>query len=240
MAVNMVQRPSCLGWIWMVFVLSLSSEACATSVVGGSSSNGGESFQSKLFWRKPVTGCSGNVHVANDLCAVCDPVSTGDCSSKCAAGNGDACSLAAFKEFMASNHRAAADLYERGCSLGSGSACESFARSLLGGQGRAKDETRGLELMKEMCHAGRRHACTLLAESYLLGQGGTENRPLVRPLLDESCRAGDSESCQLLGDLRKLEDDPQQAIRDARERLAACSLGDMTACSVAVTPLPQQ
>ena len=215
--------------------------ACAASTTESVIAKTQHDYRSEAGWEKPPSGCSPGTIETTRFCLVCDSASTTDCRDRCSSGNGEACSLYGQRlQLREHDDRSAITIYERGCELGSGSSCESFALLLMNGRGRAKDAAGGIEILERMCRAGRPHACTLLAEGYLLHPSDASRSVAAMKLLDDSCRRGDPESCQLLGDRRKLDEDVEQAIRDARERVADCGLGDKSACSAAATPLPQQ
>ncbi|MDB5215307.1 MAG: uncharacterized protein JWO86_3234 [Myxococcaceae bacterium] len=234
---GMVTRPS-VCWAPILALSAACCVGCGTSSVNPVAAP----FRSETVWQKPVTGCPADAVESETMCAVCNPRETTGCSTLCGAGNGDACAFLGTWNENRDDYAHAATLHERACDLGSGKGCEGLARLLMRGQGRPKDETRGVDLVERMCRAGRPRACTSLAEAVLAGRGGRSvDTNLGMRLLEASCEKHEPEACQLLRDPR-VREDVDAAVAAARARIAACppDAPDIDACRAGKGDIDQQ
>ena len=123
------------------------------------------------------------------------------------------------------NDQMAAQLYDRACSLGSSSACGSFAIVLAHGTGTTADKPRAAQLAQKGCQDGAASACDAWGESYAEGWLGAADPARASELFTKACEQGDGRGCL---DLAKVTTDPEQA-RHLREK--ACASGVHEACA---------
>jgi TPR repeat protein len=205
-------------------VIAALIQGCSANHSSAGHSDSPASYRSETVWRRPPSGCPANTFQSEDLCAACNPWDPQSCEPRCAAGDGDSCSLIGFSSESNANFTHAAKLYERACDLGSGKGCEGLARLLMRGNGLQKDEKRSADLLERMCLAKRPRACTAFAEALLAGRGRAQDQDTGMRLLEDSCAGLEPEACQLLGDPR-VREDVDTAVAAARERMAACRPG---------------
>lgn len=209
---------------------------CSSGCVSSAATGAGDTSRhvsAEPFRRKPTAGCSSEEVEGDRYCATCNPTDARGCARYCDAGNGGACYLLGLSlEMNRHDDISAIAAFERACALGSGGGCESFARLLISGRGRPKEEERAVEILEETCQAGRLQSCILLGEAHLTSGRSYANRKVGFGLLEQACRQGGEEACQVLSDLPFAERDPEGAIRRARERAASCELGGEEECVV--------
>lgn len=197
-------------------------------------------FASEAVWAKPDSGtCPPGTVAYADTCAVCRTRS-GECEAACVKGDADACSLqgASYEigTFDAPNYRKAADLFQRGCDLGSGEGCEGLARLLMRGEGRPRDEQAAVELYERMCSAGRSRSCTAAGIATIGGRGGPADVARGLRLIQQACAGGDVEGC-ILGSDPNSTTNIDAAVEAARTKIAKCARGDVSACEFGQKPL---
>ena len=175
-------------------------------------------FQSEVMWDRPDAGCGSEAFALGDKCTVCDPANPKDCYERCLAGNGDACAVDGLER---RSLRQGTDLLERGCNLGSGTACVNFAQALMRGEGRPKDEPEGMRILEKMCEFGRGFACSSFAIGLLKGEGRVRDVDAAERNLSRACNLKDELGCRLLRDDRRFTDLPK-ALQEARTRVANC------------------
>lgn len=179
--------------------------------------------------------------------------SSPDCDTRCAAGDGRACTSLGQRYLGGSRiipepARAAA-LLDRACQLGDALGCLSFARLLATGEGTARDEDRARAMrdaardeLEGACDDGDPWACHDLASALRRGTTVPSEPDRARALAGAAterasrrCDEGDGRACYLLGRLHEGALDTQ---RDDDAALAAyergCDSGDVNACARAV------
>ncbi len=220
--------------MWLaVVILSGWSTACASASSARSEPVLGS--QEDPFRRKPPAGCAPAEIETEEHCSICNPTNPVGCKSLCDAGNGGACALRGlWVEMHDHDDGAALVLYERACSSGYASGCESLARMLLV---RPTGRERAVRMLSELCDASRLRSCVLLGEAHLAGGWTEADWAVGLRLIDASCKRGDEEACQLSKNPPQSRADVDAAIRSARDRAASCKLGDPASCVKAKEPV---
>ena len=104
---------------------------CGTATLPSKSSDPNTNV-AEPFRRKPPMGCTPEEVETTDYCEVCSAANPRECSDLCRSGNGGACYVEGLiLEMVRHEDASAVDMYERGCSRGSGASCEVYARMLI-------------------------------------------------------------------------------------------------------------
>ncbi len=133
---------------------------------------------------------------------------------KCEKGDGDACAtlgaVHAQGKYVKKDMKKAAELWKRGCDLGSASSCTTYAMVI-------QDEKERIKVLKKACDLGNENGCL----SY-------EQTLLMKELQDGCVKKGNIQSCRKMGEEVFLagEYDQGKLILDD-----ICKMGDNTSCS---------
>lgn len=151
----------------------------------------------------------------------------------CDVGEADACGVLARLHFMEGEAEGEGDvrartLYERGCNLGSGSACNSYGMMTAAGLGGARAVSLAYDGFRRGCDMGEHEACMNAAwmEAQDLVHG--QDPGLAQRQLKAACARGDGESCHRASQLVSRDGDSDEA-QTLMER--GCRLGEGEACA---------
>ncbi len=103
-------------------------------------------------------------------------------------------------------------------------------RQILGGEGIAKDEARGIELTERACELGSGHACAASGEELVRKPGATPaDMDRGAGYYRQACDRGVSQGCTAIAKLEYQQSDMASSVEYATR---ACHMGDKDSCAI--------